>query len=180
MRVLIIYASTHGQTEKIARRIADVVQHDGATCDVVSVEDAGVVSLSAHDVVILAGSVHFGRHQRKLEALIERKLAALTSTKCALVSVSGAAATADGRDQAEAYVRELSRRTGWVPEVFVTIGGGEPYTRYGFFTRILMRSIARRHGRQVDVHTDYEFTDWDAVDRFARDFIRYASAKRTA
>jgi menaquinone-dependent protoporphyrinogen oxidase len=75
-------------------------------------------------------------------------------------------------------VHELVRRTGWAPEIVVTLGGAEPYTKYGFFTRIVMRSIAKKHGRIVDVHRDYEFTDWDAVDRFARDFIEYASAKR--
>jgi menaquinone-dependent protoporphyrinogen IX oxidase len=39
-----------------------------------------------------------------------------------------------------------------------------------------LRSIARKHGREVDVHRDYEFTDWDAVDRFARDFIGYMNS----
>ena len=177
-RLLIIYASRHGQVAKIARRIGEAVAADGIIFDSVPIEHADRFPLEYYDFLIVGGSVHFGRHQRELEKFIERKLPAISSKATALVSVSGAATTPAGKEEAENYVHQLVRRTGWAPEIFVTIGGAEPYTRYGFFTRILMWSIAKKHGRIVDVHRDYEFTDWGAVERFAHEFIAYALSKR--
>jgi menaquinone-dependent protoporphyrinogen oxidase len=177
-RLLIIYASRHGQVEKIAKRISETVAGDGVISDAVPIERANEFPLELYDFLIVAGSIHFGRHPRALEKFIERKLPRISGMKAALVSVSGAAATAEGKEEAEDYVHQLVRRTGWAPEIILTIGGAEPYTKYGFLTRMVMRSIAKKHGRIVDVHRDYEFTDWDAVDSFAHDFIRYASAHR--
>ena len=179
-RLLIIYASRHGQVEKIAKRIADVTRTDGVTTDLISLERAKDWPLEAYDFVIVAGSIHFGRHQTALEKFIARKLSTISGMKAALVSVSGAAAKPDGKKEADGYVHELARRTGWAPEIVATFGGAEPYTKYGFFTRIVMRSIAKKHGRIVDIHRDYEFTDWDAVERFAHDFVGYVSRQKTA
>lgn len=169
-RLLIVYASRYGQTEKIARRIAHIADGTDVHTDVVSVANAHHFPLEEYDFLIVAGSVYFGRHNRKLEDFVRQELAVISTMEAAFVSVSGS--------KDEAFVHDFARRTGWVPEIHAIFGGGEPYTKYGFFTRMLMRSIAKKHGRAVDVRQDYEFTDWDAVDRFARDFIGYASAKQ--
>jgi menaquinone-dependent protoporphyrinogen IX oxidase len=39
-----------------------------------------------------------------------------------------------------------------------------------------MIRYARKLGRLVDPKRDYEFTDWEQVDRFARELIRVAAA----
>jgi menaquinone-dependent protoporphyrinogen IX oxidase len=36
-----------------------------------------------------------------------------------------------------------------------------------------MRSIARREGGDTDITHDYEYTDWDAVEEFARDALEH-------
>jgi menaquinone-dependent protoporphyrinogen oxidase len=41
------------------------------------------------------------------------------------------------------------------------------YTQYGFVKRQLMKWIARKEGGATDASHDWEYTDWDAVDRFA-------------
>lgn len=166
-RLLIIYASRYGQTEKIARRLASAA---GAKTDVVSIGEAQTVSLSDYDSLIIASPVYFGRHDRKIEDFVRRNAAAINAMQSAFVSVSGS--------KDEAFVHDFARRTGWIPEIHASFAGAEPYRKYGFFTRMLMRSIARKHGRTVDVHQDYEFTDWTAVEEFGRDFAGYASAKQ--
>ena len=170
MKMLIVYASRYGQTEKIARRIAEVAGAIDVKTDVVSIAAAEKLPLSDYDYLIVAGSVYFGRHSRQLEDFVRRKLTILSAMEAAFVSVSGS--------KDEAFIHDFARRTGWIPEIYALFAGGEPYTKYGFFTRMLMRAIAKKHGRVVDVRQDYEFTDWDAVDRFAHDFIGYASAKQ--
>ena len=166
-KLLIVYASRYGQTEKIARRIAIT---SGVKTIAIPVADVATVSLQEDDFLIVASSVYFGKHDRKIERFVRDNAPRIMSMQSAFVSVSGS--------KDPALVQEFSRRTGWVPEVTVSFAGAEPYSKYGVLTRWLMRSIARKHGRSVDVHRDYEFTDWSAVDRFTRDFIGYATAKR--
>jgi len=179
-RLLIVYASKHGQTKKIASRIFEIANAADVEANVVSIENIGEYRIESYDALIVTGSVHFGRHDRKLEKFVERKLSTIERMRSAFLSVSGAAATDGGKAEADRYVHDFSRRTGWVPEIHQTVGGAEPYTKYNFLTRILMRSIARKHGRSVDVHRDYEFTDWNVVQQFAQGFIGYASAKKSA
>jgi len=166
-RLLIVFASRFGQTEKIAKRIATAA---GVKTDVVAVADAVTISLQEYEYLIVASPVYFGKHDRRIEEFVRRNALLILAMQSAFVSVSGS--------KDEALVHEFTRRTGWIPEIHASFAGGEPYTKYGLFTRWIMRSIARKHGRQVDVHRDYEFTDWDAVERFARDFIGYAQAKK--
>jgi menaquinone-dependent protoporphyrinogen oxidase len=168
-RLLIVFASRFGQTEKIAKRIATVA---GVRTDVVAVADAQTISLQDYDFLIIASPVYFGKHDRKLEEFVRRNALLIIGMQSAFVSVSGS--------KDETLVHEFTRRTGWIPEIHVSFAGAEPYTKYGLFTRWIMRSIARKHGRHVDVHRDYDFTDWDAVERFALDFIGYATTKKSA
>jgi menaquinone-dependent protoporphyrinogen oxidase len=88
--------------------------------------------------------------------------------KSVFVSVSGAASSEAGRTMAEQSARTFVDRTGWTPGQIELVAGGEPYTKYGFFTRWFMVQHAKKLGRIVDPKRDYEFTNWDAVDRFAR------------
>ena len=42
-------------------------------------------------------------------------------------------------------------------------------------TRLVMRVLMRRAGHTTDVWRDHEYTDWDAVERFARDCVAMAA-----
>lgn len=123
------------------------------------------------DVVVLAGSVHFGKHDRRLERFALEQRVHLAKVESVLVSVSGAASTSQGRPLALDAVRGFLGNTGWSPDRIELFAGGEPYTKYGFFTRWFMVRYAKRTGRVVDPHRDYDFTDWAAVDRFARSLV---------
>jgi menaquinone-dependent protoporphyrinogen oxidase len=56
MRILVGYASAHGSTAEIARRIAGALQHPGWTVDVVEVEK--VADPAAYDAVVLGSAIH--------------------------------------------------------------------------------------------------------------------------
>ena len=45
--ILVLYASTHGHTAKIASRVADVIERAGATVDLRSVRGSAAVASSA-------------------------------------------------------------------------------------------------------------------------------------
>lgn len=170
MRVLIVYASRHGQTRKISERIAEVTRADGAEVHLfeVSALPRELVPQSC-DTVVLAGSVYFGRHQKKLERFAAGQRVNLAKVRSVFVSVSGAARVAEGRQMAMDNAQAFVARTGWKPDRIELIAGGEPYTRYGFFTRLFMVRYTKKLGRTVDPRRDYEFTDWEQVDRLAHE-----------
>jgi menaquinone-dependent protoporphyrinogen IX oxidase len=41
-----------------------------------------------------------------------------------------------------------------------------------FLKRWIMKRIAQKAGGGTDTSKDYEYTDWQALDKFARDFIQ--------
>src|SRR5262249_4218420 len=63
------------------------------------------------------------------------------------------------------------------PKVVGMFAGALMYTRYGWIKRHIMRSIEAKEGRDVDTSRDYEYTDWDAVDEFARTVLALAAAE---
>lgn len=172
-RVLIVFATTRGHTRRVARRVAEVLGEAGlgvVLADLERVPDR----LPAENLcgVILAGPVHFGRHPRKLRRWVTRNRSALERLPSLFVSVSGAAIGADAehRTQARGYADAFTERTGWTPDRICLVGGEIAYTRYNPILRRVMRAISRREGRSTDTSRDHVYTDWAAVERFARVF----------
>jgi menaquinone-dependent protoporphyrinogen oxidase len=173
--ILVVHATSHGQTARIAGRMAGRLTAAGHAVTSWNAEALPTAADPARfDACLLAGSIRFGRHQPALEAFARRHRTALAARPTAFVSVSGAlmgtwaaaARTADG------YVETFVKRTGWQPGRTATVAGAIRYTEYGLFTRLLMQVISRFTGRPTDTSRDWEGTDWEAVDRFADEWGR--------
>lgn len=173
MRVLIIYASRHGHTRRVAERLADVAGANGAETHLFSIHDVPR-NLAPHtaDVAVLAAPVYFDKHPKSAERFATEHRTDLAKIQSVFVSVSGAARTEQGRVLADGYARAFLGKTGWMPDRVELIAGGEPYTRYNWLTRWFMVRHSRKLGRVVDPKRDYDFTDWDAVDRLGIDLAR--------
>lgn len=174
--VLIAYASTHGHTAKIARRIADRLQADGVPVETHDVGGGADPDPSVHDAVVVAASVHRGSHQQEAIAWAKRHRGELAAMPGALVSVSLTAAddSEDARATTARLVREFARESGWTPDRELSVAGALQYREYDVFTRTLMRLLMRRGGHPTDASHDHDFTDWQAVDDFAADLARLA------
>lgn len=169
--VLIVFGGRYGQTAKIARRIAERAGAEGMKADLMPVKRMPRnLQLETYEAVIIAAPVFFGRYQRAVERFVSRNLAQLSVVRNALVSVSNAAAA--DRTTAEEYVQQFARRTGWTPDSVLHAGGAEEWSRYGFFTRMIVRSAIRKTGREPDTTRDVEYTKWDEVDGFAAELLR--------
>jgi menaquinone-dependent protoporphyrinogen oxidase len=164
---LIVFATRHGQTERIALRLAKVLTDGGLTVDLADVRRTPHrPPLARYSMVIVAGPVYFGKHPRRLERFIGENREALRDA--VLVSVSGSASTVEGRKEAETFVAELTRRTGWTPRQTLLAGGAICYTQYNPLLRWMMRRISRSQGRSTDTSRDHEYTNWTEVEQFAR------------
>lgn len=170
MRILIVYASRHGQTQRVAERLARVARESGAEAHLFEVS-ALPRNIAPHmcDVVVLASPVYFGKHHKAIERFATGQRTNLAKVKSVFVSVSGAARSPESRAIAEENANAFLGKTGWAPDRVELVAGGEPYKKYGFFTKFIMKRLNRKMGRDVDTTRDYDFTDWNAVDRVGRE-----------
>ena len=174
MTFLVPYASTHGHTAKIAERIATVLRGDGIAVDVHDLRASDAPAPTGYEAVVAGGSIHHGRHQRELVEWARRHAAGLSLVPSAFFSVSLAAAedSDEARATARDYLEDLEDAAGWLPDLRVSFAGALQYREYDFPTRLAMRLLMARGGHPTDIGRDFDYTDWDAVDAFARDCAR--------
>jgi menaquinone-dependent protoporphyrinogen oxidase len=172
-RILVAYDTLEGQTRKIAEYISARVAQLGHKSHLANIKELSEDPISEQfDGAIIGASIHVGKHSKRFVAFVEDRPMWLDGMPIAFYSVSlSASGNADGQQEAQGYVTALLSQTGWSPQTVATVGGGLKYRRYGFFKRLIMRSIARRTGRDTDTSRDYEYTDWDVVNRFTDSFL---------
>jgi menaquinone-dependent protoporphyrinogen oxidase len=173
-RTLILYATTEGHTARIVERIAQRLRDKGHTVEAhrADVIPAGV-DLAAYDGVIFGASIHYGHHPGYLRALVRRLRAALADRPSAFFSVSLSAGGPGARPEAaQRYLETFLRQADWHPPQTATFAGALQYSKYGTFKKLLMRLIVGYAGGDTDTTRDYEYTDWDAVERFAAVFAK--------
>jgi menaquinone-dependent protoporphyrinogen oxidase len=173
-RVVILYATTEGQTARIAERIAQRLRDKGHTVETHRADAIpSGVEPAAYDGIIVGASIHYGHHPAYLRALVRRQRAALTSRPSAFFSVSLSASGSGARTEtAQRYLETFLRQVDWHPPQTATFAGALQYSKYGSFKTLLMRLIARMVGNDTDTTRDYDYTDWDAVARFADAFAQ--------
>jgi menaquinone-dependent protoporphyrinogen oxidase len=164
-RVLVLYASTHGHTAKIAARIAEAI---GPAAELRSVDDAAQLAPWEYDAVVVGASIHAGRHQREVLDWVRARSGTLNSMPSAFFSVCLTAAddTEEARATSQRYIDELLEATAWSPRLARTFAGALQYREYDLFTRLLIKLMMKRGGHPTDTSRDHDFTDWEAVDAF--------------
>ena len=171
-RILLVFGTTDGHTARVAQAVASELGRLGHTLDVVDLREKSSVSFEAVDAAILAGSLRMGRYQRKLVEFARGNRDRLIRLPTAFLAVSLSA----GRDSDSAK-REVAKtqerfeaETRWTAGKTIPVAGALLYTKYGFFTKLVMRFISRMVGGETDTTRDYEYTDWNALAEFARLF----------
>ena len=166
--VLVAYATTEGQTEKVARRIAGELEAAGHDADLADLGDAAP-DAADYDGVIVGASVHRSEFQRTVTRFVEANREALSAHPSAFFFLSLTAA--DDADESRAAVTELGEameaETGWHPDEVAAFAGALKYREYGPIKRFVMKRIAGKYGGGTDTSRDYEYTDWDEVAAFA-------------
>ncbi len=179
---LVVYASTHGHTAKIADRIAQAMREQDLEVDLRDVASAAEVEPGRYDVVVVGASLHKERHQQALADWVSTRREALEQRPSLFFSVSLTAAedSEEARASAQRCIEDFCAHTGWTPGRTEPIAGCLQYREYDVFTRQLMRLLMRKMGHPTDASQDYDYTDWDAVDRLGRDVAELARAAVTA
>lgn len=177
MIILIVYESIEGQTEKIAYRIAEQIENAHHQVILSNVREPGAAIPGSHDGTIVCGPIHMDAYPSALVKFVTNFKSALNDTKTGLVTVSLAAASTDPEEQSSAarFADKLSATTGWTPTLVHNAAGALKYLEYNYFKRIAMRYIVGSSGGPVDTKSDYEFTDWKALEHFVTEFLTEAA-----
>jgi menaquinone-dependent protoporphyrinogen oxidase len=169
-RILVVFHTSEGQTARIAEHIATQLRAHGDEVDVSEAERSP--SPAEYDAVVVGDSIHAVHHSHELTRYLKAHAAELNAKPSALFQVSLTSTNPDEEHTmaAQKLVHELLDRTGYEPDAVGLFAGALVYTQYGWLKRHVMRVIVKREGGDVDMSRDYEYTDWDAVDHFAKDF----------
>ena len=169
--VPVLYATTDGQTRRIAERLVSALWAHELTSDAFEVasQEAAAIDWTRVRGVVVGASVHIQRHQPRAHWFVAEHLEELRRVPSAFFSVSLRAASwnDDERAAARRIAEAFADHEGWKPSMVATFAGRLAYTQYGFFTRRLVRRMARKEGVPADMTRDYELTNWTKVDRLA-------------
>jgi menaquinone-dependent protoporphyrinogen oxidase len=180
MKLLIAYATTDGMTARIAERIAAIARGAGCVADVV---DAAALSKafdpSRYDGILVGASMHAQGYQHSAARFVRRYKEALRSRPSGFFSVclSIVSLRPEERAASQRIAEEFPAKLGWTPDVIEIVAGALMFSHYGFLRRTAMKLIAKKEMGAVDATRDTVFTDWAAVDRFARDFVARVGAR---
>jgi len=168
-RLLLLYSTVDGHTRKIGRRLKEVLERGGHAAQLIELRGKPDVDLAAFDTIVIGASIRYGRHRRDVHDFVATHRPALERMPCAFFSVN-LVARKPGRaaPATNPYLRTFVRRTGWTPRAQAAFAGRLDYAAYGRVDRWIIRLIMWMTGGPTDPKACVEFTDWGAVDAFAR------------
>ena len=173
MHILILYGSIEGQTQKIAERIAEVLRSKGQQVTTESGKQLPAdFSPDPYDAAIIGGAIHIGKYPKYLKNFVTNHRDWLNTVPSAFYTVCLAVHSqrAESKQEALQYGPDFLAQTGWQPKLSATFAGAVRYTQYNFITRFIMKRISKKEGGSTDTSRDHEYTDWEAVERFADEF----------
>ena len=171
LRVLVIFGTSYGQTQKIAVRIAATLERRGCAVELCNAASARpALPLEQYIAVVVGCSIIAKGHQPPIERFVRENASTLNRVPSAFFQVSASAGSNDerGRMAAQRLLEEFVRSHEWTPILSASIAGAINFTRYNFLLRWYMKRASAKHGGTTDTSRDHEYTDWAQVDRFAR------------
>ncbi|HEU4731432.1 MAG TPA: flavodoxin domain-containing protein [Kofleriaceae bacterium] len=165
-RILIAYASSYGQTHKIAKALAASLRRRGHVIELADAFAGTPPPVEDYDAVVLGSRVELGLHAHAIAEYATVNREALDEVPSFFFSVSMAAASATSADP-EGYLEKLFATTHWRPRAAIAIAGGLPYRKYSWILRWIMKLISARAGHATDTSRDHDYTDWVQVEQFA-------------
>ncbi|RQW09249.1 flavodoxin [candidate division KSB1 bacterium] len=136
MKTLIVYASMHGCAKKSAEKLAEQLSPDVHIVDIKRKRPKG---LDEYDRIIVGGSIHAGKIQRKIKSFCQKNEALLRQKKLGLYLCcmeQGEKAEQQFRD---AYAESLRSHAAAIG----LFGGEFDFDRMGIFTRAIIKRIAK-------------------------------------
>ena len=169
-KVVIIYSTVDGQTKDICERMRSVMSShaDIALMDLSKIDE---VQLKQADKILVGASIRYGKHRPEVFEFAEHYQDLLNDKQNGFFTVNVVARKPEkNTPQTNPYMKKFLQLSPWQPKVQGVFAGKINYPQYGFFDKTMIRFIMWLTKGPTDTSGCYEFTDWDKVERFARDF----------
>ena len=168
-QILVLFSTTDGHTQKICKRLKQVIEQDSHQVTLRAIDDLRELDLPSFDKIVVGASIRYGKHQPQVYDFIDRHRQLLESKADAFFSVNIVARkAAKNSPQTNPYLLKFLRQTAWRPDALAVFAGKLDYPKYGFVDRQMIRLIMWITDGPTDPASVVEFTDWASVDDFAR------------
>lgn len=177
--ILVTYGTGQGQTAKIAGCIESVLSDRGFDVRTAHVGEMPSVSIDDFDAILVGGSINNRQHRPEVLDFVREHRDAITARPNGFFQVSMASAVTSewGQEGVQMFVDQLTDETGWEPDVIGRFAGAIKYPRYGRFLRLGFLAYSAISTGDTDTSREYEYTDWDEVERFALEFGEHVESE---
>ena len=177
-KIAMLYESVDGHTATVVERMGAIFKGAGIEVVPVRCKANSIPALKEADGIVIGGSIHAGRHNNKLIRFVtaHRDLIGAKPNAFFLVCLTAKFDSPEKAAEVVGYLKDFETRTGLIPGHSQAFAGALLYTKYNFIMRALMKSITKKEGGDVDTSRDYIYTDWQAVETFARSFLDRCAA----
>ncbi len=173
--LLIVFASTQSQTCKIAHRFCEILIEKGYSVDVFDAKEIPKIILPENYAAVIVGaSIHVGGYQRQLKKWVKSHSQGFNSIPSAFFLVCLGVLQNDlkVKSELETIIEDFLNTSDWQPQLRAVFAGGLAYSKYNILLKWWMRRISKKSHGDTDTSRDYEYTDWNAVSRFANEFSK--------
>ncbi|MFA6228883.1 MAG: menaquinone-dependent protoporphyrinogen IX dehydrogenase [Rhodanobacter sp.] len=168
-RTLIAYSTIDGHTLKICARLKQWLEDAGHSATLLEIVEGVRIDANSFDQIVVGASIRYGKHRPAVFSFIDANRLLLESKPSAFFSVN-VVARKPGKDAptSNPYIKAFRRKTTWSPREVAVFAGKIDYPKYGFLDREVIRFIMWLTHGPIDRTARVDFTDWQAVERFAR------------
>ena len=165
-RSLITYSTVDGQTKIISEKIAAFASH--SKVDVLPISDK--INLDNYKTIIIGASIRYGKYRKEVYSFVEDNIQILKMKENAFFSVNVVARKPEkSTPNTNPYLKKFLSNIKWEPKNLGVFAGKIEYPKYKFIDKYAIKFIMWITKGPTDTSKTYEFTNWKAVEDFARD-----------
>lgn len=181
-RILIVYESKYGQTEKIAKFIFERMLKQGHSLSLMNLCNEDSLSPAKYDGIVVGGGLYMRRYPKRLQKWARKHAETLNRKPTAFFTVCLAVLQNDLKVQRDLRLiaNNFFKKTAWYPKKRGAFAGALSYLQYGWVTKQMMHLIGRASGRDTDTSRNYEYTNWKDVGQFSDEFANSLQTGRVA
>ena len=159
MTVLVAYASKHGSTQGIAKRLAEQLRQLGKEAEARSVD--AVENPDSYEAFVIGSAIYYGSWLKEATEWVRRNRATLAQHPVWLFSVGPLGTEVQDAEQQPKEMAEFQQAIR--PREQRIFFGALDHSKLSFAERVMVKAVRAPEG---------DFRDWEAIDAWAASIAR--------
>lgn len=173
---LLLYSTTDGHTIKICERILATLEAESSEVTLKLISEVSTNSLNSFDKIVIGASIRYGKHQKEVYNFVRDNKTLLESKPSAFFTVNLVARKPNkNTPETNPYIQKFLQQTNWKPTLCGVFAGKVHYQKYSFLNRLMIRFIMYVTKGPTNPDAEIEFTNWEAVEDFAKAVLKQSS-----